>query len=158
MRSYLVVTGASVITSGFGAMYWSPKLEQWTYPEELCGVGLDGFFPLSDNEAVVWSKKSGEIDIGVWSLTSKTIHWHCKDVDIMARSDLAKVLEYDEEQCILLSTGSDMMIRSRSINPMTGNSSELPELGEQKISIEDTSVCSIFSGIFLLHPKGWATL
>ena len=91
-------------------------------------------------------------------LVSKTINWQCKDVEIMARSDLSKLLYYDEEHCILLSTNSDMTVQARSINPMTGAISDLHEIQEQKIVLEDISACASNGGIFLTHPSGWASL
>ena len=158
MDDYIIASGASVITSGFGALYWSARTQKWTYPEEIRGIGIDGIIALSNSSAIVWSKKNGAIDIGVWSLSSKTINWSCKDVEIMARSDLSTLLHYDEEHCILLSTNSDMTVQARSINPMTGTISDLSEVQEQKIMFEEISACVFNGGIFITHPKGWASL
>ena len=158
MGDYIIASGSSVITSGFGALYWSARTQKWTYPEELRGVGIDGVISLSNSNAIVWSKKNGAIDVGVWSLTSKTINWQCKDIEIMARSDLSKLLYYDDEHCILLTTNSDMTVQARSINPMTGTIADLPELQEQKIIFEDISACVYNGGVFLTHPNGWASL
>jgi hypothetical protein len=154
----VLVTGASMSTSGFGAMIWNVLTEKWTKPDELRGLGIDGMIRLSDEELVVWSKKSGEIDIGVWSMLSKSVSWHCKDIELMTRTDLTNILQYDEDKFVLLSAGSEMIAQAQLINPTTGNMSELPMLMNHKIPMEQLSACSIFGGIFILHPTGWALL
>lgn len=158
MGDYIIASGSSVITSGFGALYWSAKTQKWIYPEEIRGIGIDGVIALSSSSAIVWSRKNGAIDVGIWSLGAKSINWSCKDVEIMARSDLSMLLHYDEEHCILLSTNSDMTVQARSINPMTGTISELSDIQEKKIFFEETSAATYNGGVFMTYPTGWASL
>ena len=154
----LVVTGASMATSGYGALIWNIKNNKWSQPEELRGTGIDGIIRRHNDEFVVWSKKSGEIDVGIWSAKSKSLSWNCKGIELNVRSDLTNIYQYDEERFVLLYADAELNTQAQLINPTTGSISELPSLLDKKIPIEEISVVSILGGVFLVHPNGWAFL
>ena len=154
----IIATGPSLSSSGFGAIIWNTSTQTWVYPEETRGIGFDGMCRLNDCEIVVWSKKSGGIDIGIWSMGTNSIHWNCKDVELSTRNDLSVVAQHEDTHFVLLYANQDLFTQAQLINPTTGNLSELPGLCDQNIPMEHISVCSILRGVFLLSASGWAVL
>ena len=152
----ILLTGASISTSGFGALIFQPHLQKWIHFESLRGVGLDGALPMNTEECVVWRKKSTELDVGIWNKRSDTIQWTCKDIEIQHRIDLCEVHVYDDERCIITFVNSKGDVQSHLINPKSGNLEDQMDMGDAHISCDGMAQIRSADGVFLLHKEGWA--
>ena len=152
----ILLTGASISTSGFGALIFQPRSKKWMHFESLRGVGLDGALPMNADEFVVWRKKSTELDVGIWNKRSDTIQWTCKDIEILDRIDLCEVHVYDDERCIITFVNSKGFVQSQMINPKSGNVEDQLNMGDDVILCDGGSQIRSANGIFILHKEGWA--
>ena len=138
--------------NGFGAILFDLNTQKFSHPKTLQGIGLDGAHPISSGEIVIWTKKSGEINVGVWSPSHETIHWTCKEIELPHRGDLANIYHYEDNNFSLLFAQSEERIGSYIINPTNGGVTPL-KTPEERLPPSDYQACSFPYGLFVLTPQ-----
>ncbi|MEC7985114.1 MAG: hypothetical protein VX278_08115, partial [Myxococcota bacterium] len=152
VQDQIIIAGASVSSSGFGAILFDLNTQKFSQPKALQGIGLDGAHPISSGEIVIWTKKSGEINIGIWSPSHETIHWTCKEIELPHRGDLACVYPYEDNNFTLLFSQNDENIGSYIIDPTSGTLTPL-RAPNKDLPPSDYRACPFPYGLFVITPQ-----
>ena len=129
----VLISGSSVSSSGTGALLVDLRENLISPANGLRGIGVDGLYPLSSGEVMVWAKRAGELNIGIWSPERRNVNWTCSEIPIPQRDDLLQILPCDDDQFLLLYVRPDNLCGARIIHPEKGFVDDIdPLAGEDR--------------------------